>query len=33
MKGKNGDLDRYYSQLRAPLERVFSQDIEFFLLN
>ncbi len=26
MKGKNFDLDKYYSRLRAPFERVFSQD-------
>jgi len=26
MKGKNFDLDRYYTKLRAPFERVFSQD-------
>jgi IS5 family transposase len=25
MKGKNYDLDRYYTKLRAPFERVFSQ--------
>lgn len=26
MKGKNFDLDKYYSKLRSPFERVFSQD-------
>jgi IS5 family transposase len=26
MRGKNFDLDRYYSRLRAPYERVFSKD-------
>ena len=26
MKGKNFDLDRYYSKLRTPYERVFSKD-------
>lgn len=26
MKGKNFDLDKYYTQLRSPYERVFSQD-------
>jgi transposase, IS5 family len=26
MKGKNFDLDRYYTKLRAPFERVFAQD-------
>lgn len=26
MKGKNFDLDRYYTKLRSPFERVFSQD-------
>ena len=25
MKGKNHDLDRWYSKIRAPYERVFSQ--------
>ena len=25
MKGKNKNLDRWYSQLRSPYERVFSQ--------
>lgn len=25
MKGKNFDLDRYYTKIRAPFERVFSQ--------
>ena len=25
MKGKNFDLDRYYTKLRAPFEGVFSQ--------
>ena len=26
MKGKNFDLDRYYTSIRSPFERVFSQD-------
>lgn len=26
MKGKNFDLDKYYTKLRSPFERVFSQD-------
>lgn len=26
MKGKNFDLDKYYTKIRAPFERVFSQD-------
>ncbi|WP_341750208.1 hypothetical protein [Candidatus Tisiphia endosymbiont of Sialis lutaria] len=26
MKDKNFDLDKYYTRLRAPYERVFSQD-------
>ena len=26
MKGKNADQDRWYSKMRAPYERVFSQD-------
>lgn len=26
MKGKNFDLDKYYTKIRSPLERVFSQD-------
>ena len=26
MKGKNFDLDKYYTKLRSPYERVFSQD-------
>ena len=26
MKGKNSDLDKYYSRLRAPYESVFSKD-------
>ena len=26
MRDKNFDLDRYYSSIRSPLERVFSQD-------
>ncbi len=26
MKDKNFDLDRYYTKIRAPFERVFSQD-------
>lgn len=26
MKGKNFDLDKYYTKIRAPFERVFSKD-------
>ena len=26
MKGKNFDLDKYYTAIRSPLERIFSQD-------
>jgi IS5 family transposase len=26
MKGKDFDLDRYYTKLRAPFERVFSKE-------
>ena len=26
MKTKNRDLDQYYAKIRAPFERVFSQD-------
>jgi IS5 family transposase len=26
MTGKNFDLDRYYTKIRSPLERVFSKD-------
>ncbi len=26
MKGKNFDLDKYYTKIRSPFERVFSQD-------
>ena len=26
MAGKNFDLDRYYTKIRAPYERVFSKD-------
>ncbi len=26
MKGKNFDLDKYYTMIRAPFERVFSKD-------
>jgi IS5 family transposase len=26
MKGKNFDLDKYYTLIRSPFERVFSQD-------
>lgn len=26
MKGKNFDLDRYYTKIRSPFERVFSKD-------
>lgn len=26
MKGKNFDLDKYYTMMRSPFERVFSKD-------
>ncbi len=26
MQGKNFDLDKYYTKIRSPFERVFSQD-------
>ncbi|CAL7960966.1 hypothetical protein MIDIC_240024 [Alphaproteobacteria bacterium] len=29
MKGKNFDLDKYYTKMRAPFERVFSQDNKY----